>query len=142
MENHLRILLREINLLSKKQRLEMIQALELGNDDNSPLEKILNVVSEHLNIGTKEILSKSRIKEIAFARHVSMYFARRKTKLSLNVIGAFYGDRDHATVLNSHYKICKMIDTQESIKKLVKLMSLELHDMPDIKSPRTHKTSR
>ena len=42
----------------------MIQALELGNDDNSPLEKILNVVSEHLNIGTKEILSKSRIKKL------------------------------------------------------------------------------
>lgn len=64
-------------------------------------ERVLECVGRHFRIGTKEILSATRKKDIAQARQIVMYLAQKYTKLSSTQIGQRIGRRDHSTVLHS-----------------------------------------
>ena len=47
-----------------------------------------------------ELSGKSRVKEIANARHIAIYLIRNITEMSLPNIGKLF-NRDHATVMSS-----------------------------------------
>lgn len=66
---------------------------------------IIDAVSKHYSIPTKELVSKKRNKEIAFPRQVAMFLCRKYTSYSLPHIGREFGGRDHTTVLHSVEKI-------------------------------------
>lgn len=63
-------------------------------------EKVIKRVSEYYGIPADDIKSKRRTKEIAQARHVSIYIINRVTTMTLDNIGKIFG-RDHSTVLSS-----------------------------------------
>ena len=63
-------------------------------------ENVIKRVSEFYNIPVNDIKSKRRTKEIAQARHVSIYVINHVTSLTLENIGKIFG-RDHSTVLSS-----------------------------------------
>lgn len=63
-------------------------------------EKVINKISEFYGIPAEDIKSKRRTKEIAQARHVSIYIINRVTTMTLDNIGKIFG-RDHSTVLSS-----------------------------------------
>ena len=58
-----------------------------------------------------DLRGQRRSKTTAMARQVSMYLMRNLTNLSLNAIGAEYGDRNHATVLSSIRKVEDLLKT-------------------------------
>ena len=74
--------------------------------DAEPLEvtidKIFAAVVKKYNISREEIVGQKRTKEIATARHISVYLIREITELSLPRIGKIFGGRDHATALSSY----------------------------------------
>jgi len=72
------------------------------------LNDIMNIVSQHIGISPELIRSRKRTKQIAVARQIGMYLARKFTNFSLSHIGKFFGDRDHATVVHA----CKVIPTK------------------------------
>ncbi len=74
------------------------------------IERITNVVCDRFEIQEKMLYSKSRKKEIAQARQVAMYFAKKLTDKSLAEIGLNMGNRNHATVLHA----IKMVNDQMS----------------------------
>ena len=61
----------------------------------------LQGVSQHYNVTTANVNSRSRKKEYVMARQVSIYLAQKYTKLSASRIGRMVGGRDHATVIYS-----------------------------------------
>lgn len=63
-------------------------------------ENVIKRVSEFYNIPVNDIKSKRRTKEIAQARHVSIYVINHVTSMTLENIGKIFG-RDHSTVLSS-----------------------------------------
>ncbi len=63
-------------------------------------ERILEKVSRRYNVTVDSIKSSKRTKEIAFARHISIYLIRTMTDMSLPQIGKLLG-RDHTTILSS-----------------------------------------
>ncbi len=65
------------------------------------LENIASAVCEHFEVSEKMLLSKSRKKEIALARQVAMYIAKKMTDKPLVEIGLNLGNRNHATVLHA-----------------------------------------
>ena len=69
------------------------------------MDKICAVVSKKYDIPAEEIKGKKRNKEIAKARHISIYLIKHLTSLPLTSIGALMGNRDHATILFSFNKI-------------------------------------
>lgn len=80
------------------------------------IEDIKEIVSEHYDIAIDLIESKSRKHEIALARQMSMFLAKRFTNLSLKAIGSHFGGRDHSTVLHS----CTAIDNYLATDKFVR----------------------
>lgn len=74
----------------------------LGDDEpvTVTVDKIFTVVYKKYNVPKEEILSTKRNKNIAFARHVSIYLIREITGMSLPSIGTVFG-RDHTTIMSS-----------------------------------------
>jgi len=86
-----------------------------GNKETS-IEQIIKKVAAAFNLSEQELKSKSKTKELAFARQVGMYLAHKLTQYSLKSIGEKFGGRDHSTVIHA----CKLVEeglTKESALK-------------------------
>ena len=65
------------------------------------IEYLQNLVAEHFSISDDVIISDSRRKEVAVARHIAIYLCKQLTDSSLKTIGLHFGGRDHSTVIHS-----------------------------------------
>ena len=75
-----------------------------GERDYSP-ETIIERVAAFYDLPVDSITGQSRVAKIAHARQVSMYLMRKLMDLTLDVIGGYFGNKDHATVLHAIKKI-------------------------------------
>ena len=105
---------------------EQLSDLITTSDNNIvTIEKIQKTVADYYNITVENLKSDSRKKTYAIPRHIAIYLCRELTEFSQDEIGAEFGGRDHATVINSVRKIednIKLGDftTVDSIKILKK----------------------
>ena len=83
-------------------------------------DDIIEETARYYQIRVEEIKGQRRTKNIALARHISIYLIRTLTNLSLNDIGAYYEDRNHATVLASIQKIEKAIHTETELSATIR----------------------
>ena len=83
-------------------------------------EDIINETARYYQISAQDIKGQRRSKNIAMARHVSIYLIRQLTNLSLNDIGACYEDRNHATIHTSIQKIERMIRENKEVADTVR----------------------
>ncbi|MCE9592163.1 MAG: chromosomal replication initiator protein DnaA [Planctomycetes bacterium] len=65
------------------------------------LQSIINAVTAFFNVKLSDLQSKRRHKSITGPRQVCMWFARKRTRFSLEEIGGYFGGRDHTTVMHS-----------------------------------------
>ncbi|MCI0446515.1 chromosomal replication initiator protein DnaA, partial [bacterium] len=77
---------------------------------NVSIEDIQKIVCEYFSIPDDLLRAKTRKKEIALARQIAMYVAKKTTTSSLKTIGLHFGGRDHTTVIHA-------IDTIENLMK-------------------------
>ena len=64
------------------------------------VDKIFAAVEKKYGIAKADLTGKSRIKEVAQARHVTIHLVRTVTEMSLPAIGKLF-NRDHSTVISS-----------------------------------------
>jgi len=79
------------------------------------LSNVMEAVVEVTSVPSYHVIGKSRMKEIAMARHLFCYMARLHTNASLLAIGEFLSGRDHATIMNSVRVSNDMIDTDYGV---------------------------
>lgn len=79
------------------------------------VDKIVDVVSNYYKVSVADINSKQRSHDIAMARFVAMFMARKLTQKPLAEIGRRFGNRNHATVLHA----LEMINDQMSIDPML-----------------------
>lgn len=108
-------LIRAIVIFEKEQSVEAVKK-ELGGIINKSknrisYEKIIEDVCDFYRVAKKDILSKSRKKDLVLPRQVIMYLMRNEINLSLPSIGAKIGNKDHTTVSYACEKI------EEKMKK-------------------------
>ena len=75
-------------------RLVELKPREIG------MREIADAVCETYNISIDSLMERNRQKEVAKARQICMYLAKKMTKLSNMEIGQFY-NRTHATVIHA-----------------------------------------
>ena len=75
---------------------------------NVTVDKIFTAVFKKYGIKKEDIIGQKRNKDIANARHISIYLIRTITEMSLPNIGKIF-NRDHSTVLTSYEKIEKRV---------------------------------
>ncbi len=90
------------------------------------IDAIQRKVAEHFDIRLADMTSRRRPANIAFPRQVAMYMSRRMTKCSLVEIGDAFGGRDHGTVIHAHKKVTQAINTDDSLRQVVDLLSSSL----------------
>ncbi len=83
---------------------------------NVTVDKIFAAIEKKYGVSRTDLEGKSRVKEVAQARHVAIYLIRNITEMSLPNIGKIF-NRDHSTVISS-------IDTIE--KKTASMPSFEM----------------
>jgi chromosomal replication initiator protein len=83
------------------------------------LEYIQKVVCEYFEVPFDLVKSPTRKREVVQARQISMYLSKSLTKSSLKSIGAFYGGRDHSTVIYACQTVEDLIDSDKKFKGYV-----------------------
>ena len=81
---------------------------------------IIEETARYFSISVEDIKGQKRTKNIAIARHISIYLVRTLTNLSLNDIGTYFEDRNHATVLASINKIEGMINSDKEMAATIR----------------------
>lgn len=87
---------------------DMISNANINKNNISP-SFIINTVANYYGLTKQQILSKSRIKSITTARHISMYLCRKHLDMPYKKIGATFNKCDHATVISACTKIEKLL---------------------------------
>ena len=64
------------------------------------VDKVFVAVEKKYGVSKADLIGKSRVKEVAQARHVTIHLIRTLTEMSLPAIGKLF-NRDHSTVLSS-----------------------------------------
>jgi chromosomal replication initiator protein len=83
------------------------------------LDAIVQAVTEHFGLRRVDLQSKRRTKPLTEPRQICMFLARRLTNLSLEEIGAYFGGRDHSTVLYGAERTSVRYATDADFKRLV-----------------------
>ena len=68
---------------------------------------------------SKDILGKSRSKDIAMARHVSIFLIYEELQLPWQKVAQAVGRQDHTTAMHGHDKIAKMINESLSTREQI-----------------------
>jgi len=95
----------ELNLtILKKEK----QYMKLGD--------IMQIVCRKTNLTPEYLCMKTREQSIVLPRQICHFIASKNTKHSLKSIGAYFGNKDHATVLHSIRTIQGYIDTDRAFR--------------------------
>ncbi len=86
------------------------------------VSEIQDVVTRYFSIKLADLQSKRRSKAISLPRQVAIYLCRKLTGHSLEEIGAFFGGKDHTTILYAVDKIQEKMDADEQFRAMVTLL--------------------
>ena len=81
------------------------------------VELIQNIVANYFQLSTDDLQAKKKTKEIVYPRQIAMYLSRELTNASLPQIAAFFGKRDHTTVMHAYDKINKNKETDPKLNQ-------------------------
>lgn len=95
--------LSRLGALDRPPRCRVIHVRAVPGTQVSAADIIAEVASRR-GLTVNDILSRSRGRRLALARHAAMYEVARRTRLSLPQIGRAFGDRDHTTVFKALLK--------------------------------------
>lgn len=85
-------------------------------------ELIIDIVAEHFNIKSEDILSQKRSADIVYPRQIAMYLCRQMTTNTVQSLGKAFGNRDHTTILHGADKINKMVISDENTKSIIDIL--------------------
>jgi chromosomal replication initiator protein len=90
------------------------------------VEKIAQRVGRHFQLDPRRLKARDRARHILLPRQVGMYLARKLTRLSLQQIGAYFGGRDHSTVLHACRKVERALTCDPSLSGVVRRLHADL----------------
>lgn len=90
------------------------------------VERIAERVSDYFRVTPRLIRSRGRSPRVLWPRQIGMYLARELTPLSLTQIGAYFGGRDHTTVLHACRKVEAALDGDANVAQTVRQLRADL----------------
>jgi chromosomal replication initiator protein len=90
------------------------------------VERIAQRVGGYFRVEPRHLQSRRRSRHVLVPRQVSMYLARQLTGLSLEQIGAYFGGRDHSTVLHACRKVEQALGADAGLQGAVRQLHADL----------------
>ncbi len=108
--------------LAKKVLMRLPQAHSIAVD----FDRVVKCVGKYYSYNLHDLRSKSRNKDLSFARQIAMFLMKKVTDKSLRDIGEFLGGRDHSTVMHAISKVETEAATRTDFYAQLKRMEQEL----------------
>jgi chromosomal replication initiator protein len=105
---------------------EALRDLAVAPSRNITIQSIADAVLQRYNSRLSDLQSKRRAQSVALPRQICMFLARRLTNRSLEEVGAFFGGRDHTTVLHADRKIRQMVEHDASFRGLLEAIERDI----------------
>jgi chromosomal replication initiator protein len=105
----------------------VLKDLSLTKPRYITIEGIQRIVANEFNIPEDMLRAKTRKKEIALARQISMYLAKNLTNHSLKTIGLHFGGRDHTTVIHAIRTIEKLQKKDSSLRDRLETLKRKIN---------------
>ena len=115
---------KDLNLTEVKKALNIIVNTP---KKSTTFKNIIKAVAEFYDISEKELLERSRKKEIVKPRQVIMYLLREELKSSFPFIGLKIGGRDHTTAIHACDKIKKEIESDQNFNDEINMIREKLY---------------
>jgi chromosomal replication initiator protein len=90
------------------------------------VERIAQRVGRYFQVEPRQLQSRRRSPGTLLPRQVGMYLARQLTELSLQQIGAYFGGRDHSTVLHACRKVAQALERDVTLSGAVRQLHADL----------------
>lgn len=65
------------------------------------IDRIVACATDYFGLRLADLQSRKRTRDVALPRQICMYLAREHTRSTLELIGGYFGGRDHTTVLHA-----------------------------------------
>ena len=92
------------------------------------IEQIIDAVTKRYGVRLADLQGRKRTKSISLPRQVCMYLARALTRHSLEEIGAYFGGRDHTTVLHGKRTIESMRHKDASLNAALEQLGHQIRE--------------
>ncbi len=89
-------------------------------------KKLIQAVAEFYDISERDLMAKSRKKDVVKPRQIAMYLLREELKYSFPAIGEKFGGKDHTTVMHAYNKIAKEIEENPQFMHEINLIREKL----------------
>lgn len=122
--------------VSRAQAEQTLQDFFSSDVDIRPTD-IIGQVAKYFHLTFDDLVGRSRTKNVALARQVSMYLAREMTSMSLVDIGEVFGGRDHTTVMHACTRISNDMQEKQEIYNYVMELTVRLKQSPRVPHQRT-----
>ena len=90
------------------------------------MDQVLQIVCDHYDLTSEELLSKKRSNDVAIPRMIAMYICRIYLDENLTKIGIKFGGKNHTTVMHAVDKIKKEILKDDSLNNIIQKMINEI----------------
>ena len=95
---------------------QMVERFVNNSNRDITISYIISMVCEEMGTSQADFFTSTRKRNVVQARQLSMHFAKKYTKASLNVIGEQCGGKDHATVIHSLKTVANLLETDKQFK--------------------------
>ena len=103
--------------MSREVAAEALSDVFEASDPTPTMKDVLRLTAERFGVEIADLTGKGRRQELVTPRQVAMYLIREHTQHSLPEIGAFFGGRDHSTVLYAVKKVQDRLDAEPDLRK-------------------------
>ena len=88
---------------------------------------IIEMVAEHFEVNSTDILSKKRNSEFVLPRQVAMYLCRNMLDISLSNLAKILGKKDHTTIIHGINKIEDELMVNEELKNKIDIIKKKIN---------------
>ena len=81
------------------------------------IEAVAKATAQYFRLPLADLKSKGRSQDITKARHIAMYLARKVVNAKQQEIGAFFGGRDHSSVIHAVNTITEKVKIDSGLSK-------------------------
>ncbi|OHA00695.1 MAG: hypothetical protein A3C11_01600 [Candidatus Sungbacteria bacterium RIFCSPHIGHO2_02_FULL_49_12] len=92
-------------------------------------KKVLRCVAEFYDLNEKELIDRSRRKEVVRPRQIAMYLLREDLKSSFPFIGEKLGKKDHTTVIHACKKITQELKNNPTLEEEIRAVREKMYSL-------------
>ena len=108
---------------------KMLSGLTNNKKMQTSFKKIIKTIGEFYDLPEKDLLIKSRRKEIVKPRQIAMFLLKEELKESYSSIGRRFGGKDHTTIMYACSKIKKEIKEDDDFFTEINLIKQRLYNV-------------